>query len=114
MPPEQLQGLGVAIALIFLPAVPFCAWGYSRAIAPVVSWLDQQGSVESLSDDQISTLHRAAFDTVINMPTRVFGLSFVLSVAPATAVDLVMFSWFEEFRLYHASLMALPSSRLRG
>jgi methyl-accepting chemotaxis protein len=106
MPPEQLQGLGVAIALIFLPAAPFCAWGYSRAIAPVVSWLDQQGSVESLSDDQISTLHRAAFDTVINMPTRVFGLSFVLSVAPATAVDLVMFSWFEEFRLYHASLMA--------
>ena len=105
MPLEQMKGLALAVGLIFLPATPGCALIYRRMIKPVTIWLDRKDESSQSLPDRASELHRAAFEAVINLPVRVVWISFFLFVVPATAVDIAMYSWFEEYQIYHASLM---------
>lgn len=105
MPPEQMLGLGIAAALIFVPTTPACLWIYSRVIAPVTDWLDHRHSVSAESDSADTDVQRSAFAAVVNLPLRVVSISFFLFVVPASLVDRALLVWFEEFQLYHASLM---------
>jgi methyl-accepting chemotaxis protein len=102
MPAEQVSTLAAIVSFVFLCATPVCIGVYRRVAAPVVTWLD------ALRERKVDgTVEADAFEAIINMPTRVLGLSFTLFVVPASISVAGLLVFFEELGLYQFLLMEI-------
>jgi hypothetical protein len=102
MPPEQMKALALIVTVLFVPATLVSVSFYRRAVRPIRDWLDDPGA----GDASIETC-RAAYESVVNLPTRVLVLSFAMFTLPAGLSVCGFMAWFPELGAEHAVLMSV-------